>query len=95
MGSNTEKKPWTNIQNSYKIWSKEIKSNNFRYLKVVRAITKWAAIEKSQILLSQYWIFFSHFDGSNNILVDCIMDIMDDVNNIILLYKEYNMIVMI
>ena len=49
MGSNTEKKPWTNLQNSYKNLSKEIKSD-----KVGRAITKWEAIEKSPILLSQY-----------------------------------------
>ena len=55
MGSNTEKKPWTNLQNSYKNLSKEIKSDNFCYRKVGRAITKWGAIEKSSILLSQYW----------------------------------------
>ena len=54
MGSNTEKKPWTNLQNLYKNWSKEIKSDNFCYRKVGRAITKWGAIEKSPILLSQY-----------------------------------------
>ena len=28
MGSNTEKKPWTYLQNLYKNWSKEIKSDN-------------------------------------------------------------------
>ena len=50
MGSNTEKKPWTNIQNSYKNLSKEIKSDNFCYRKVGRAITKWGAIEKSPIM---------------------------------------------
>ena len=49
MGSNTEKKPWTNLQNSSKNWSKEIKSDNFCYCKVGRAITKWGAIEKSPI----------------------------------------------
>ena len=53
MGSNTEKKPWTNLQNLYKNLSKEIKSDNFCYRKVGRAITKWGAIEKSPILLSQ------------------------------------------
>ena len=47
MGSNTEKKPWTNLQKSYKNFSKEIKSDNFCYRKVGRAITKWGAIEKS------------------------------------------------
>ena len=52
MGSNTEKKPWTNLQNSYKNWSKDIKSDNFCYRKDGRAITKWGAIEKSRILLS-------------------------------------------
>ena len=55
MGSNTEKKQWTNQQNSYKNWSKENKSKNIGYCKVGRAITKWGAIEKSPILLSQYW----------------------------------------
>ena len=50
MGSNTEKKPWNNLQNSYKNLSKEIKSDNFCYRKVGRAMTKWGAIEKSLIL---------------------------------------------
>ena len=36
-------------------WSKEIKSDNFCYRKVGRAITTWGSIEKSPILLSQYW----------------------------------------
>ena len=54
MGSNTEKKPRTNLQNSYKNLSKEIKSDNFGYRKVGRAITKRGAKEKSPILLSQY-----------------------------------------
>ena len=49
MGSNTAKKPWTNLHNSYKNWSKEIKSDNFCYRKVGRAITKWGAIEKSPL----------------------------------------------
>ena len=78
---NTEKKPWTNLQNSYKNLSKEIKSDNFCYRKVGRAITNWAAIEKSPILLSQYWKNchlkgkknISHFDGNNNIFADCIL----------------------
>ena len=47
MGSNTEKKPWTNLQNSYKNWNKEIKSENFCHRKGERAITKWGAIEKN------------------------------------------------
>ena len=50
MGSNTENKPWTNLQNSYKNLSKDIKSDNFCYRKVGRAITKCGAIEKNQ-----YW----------------------------------------
>ena len=79
MGSNAEKKPWTNLQNAYKNWSKEIKSDNFYYHKVGRAITLWGAIEKSPILLSQYCKNYhflkitkiiSHFDGSNTIFVD-------------------------
>ena len=48
MESNTEKKPWTNLQNSYKYWSKEIKNDNFCYRKVGSAITKWGAIEKDK-----------------------------------------------
>ena len=56
--------------------SKEVKSDNFCYRKVGRAITKWGATEKSLILLSQYWknYYFdmvpkviSHFGGTNNI----------------------------
>ena len=46
MASNTEKKPWTNLQNSYKNLSKEIKSDNFCYRKVGRAITKWGSNRK-------------------------------------------------
>ena len=79
MGCNTEKKPWTNLQNSYTNWSEEIKSDNFCYHKVGRAITKWGAIEKTQLLRQQYlkfeWfdrtIIISYFDGSNNIFADC------------------------
>ena len=52
MGSNTEKKPWTNLQNLYKKWSKGIKSDNFCCHKVGRAITKSETIEKSPILLN-------------------------------------------
>ena len=61
MESNTEKKPWNNLQNSYKNWSKEIKSDNFCYRKVGRAITKWGAIlEKLPFLKgnknnSEFW----------------------------------------
>ena len=33
----------------------KIKSDNFCYRNVGRAITEWGAIEKSPILLSQYW----------------------------------------
>ena len=61
MGSNTE----TNLQNSYKNWSKEIKSDNFWYRKVGRAITKWGAIEK------RITTIISNFDGSKNIFADC------------------------
>ena len=44
MGSKTEKNSRTNVQNSYKDLIKEIKSDNFCYRKVGRAITKWGAI---------------------------------------------------
>ena len=54
MESNTEKKPLTKLQNRYKR-SKEFKIDNFCYRKVGREITKWGAMEKSPILLSQ-WI---------------------------------------
>ena len=74
MGSNTEKKPRTNLQNPYKNWSKEIKSDNFCYRKVERAITKWGAIEKSAFLRVTQII--SHFDGSNNIFDDCTVYIL-------------------
>ena len=47
MGSNIENKPWTNLKNSYKNLSKEIKSDNLCYRKVGRATTKWGAIDKS------------------------------------------------
>ena len=91
MGSNTEKKPWTNLQNSYKNLRKEIKSDNFCYRKVGRVITKWEAIEKSPILLSDYWknfhfqrvtIIISHFDGSNNIFADCMFNKIIDSNSL-------------
>ena len=36
------------------------KSDNLFYRKVGRAITKWGAMKKSPILLSQYWKNF-HF----------------------------------
>ena len=65
MGSNTEKKPWTNLQNLHKNLSKDIKSENFCYRKVERAITKWGAIEKSPILLSQY-LKITIFNGTKN-----------------------------
>ena len=42
------------ITNKKKL-SKRIKSDNFCYRKVGRGITKWGAIEKSPILLSQHW----------------------------------------
>ena len=44
MGSNTEKKPWTNLQNLHKNLSIEIKSDNCFYSKVGRSITKWEKI---------------------------------------------------
>ena len=64
--------------------SKGIKGENFCYHKAGRAIIKWGAIEKSPLLLSQYWENYhfkrvskiiSHFVGSNNIFSDCISSI--------------------
>ena len=52
MGSNTEKKPWTDLQNSYTFWSKKIKSDNFCYRKVGIAITKGGNREKSNIVIA-------------------------------------------
>ena len=75
MGSNTEKKQWTNLQHSYKNLSKEIKSNNFCYRKVGTAITKWGAIEISPLPFLKGKKIISYFDGSNNIFVDCIRSI--------------------
>ena len=59
MGSNTEKKPWTNLQNLYKNLSKEIKSDNFCYRKGGRAITKWRAIEKKLFRILMVALIFS------------------------------------
>ena len=50
--------------------------------KGLRVITLQGAIEKSTILLSQYWkngrldgnIIISYFGGSNNIFADCIIE---------------------
>ena len=47
MGSNTEKKPWTILQNLCKNLRKEIKSDNFSYRKIGREITNCGVIEKS------------------------------------------------
>ena len=38
-----------------KLKKKEIKSDNFCYRKVGRAISKWGVIKKSPIWLSEYW----------------------------------------
>ena len=40
---------FANVYKSVKERNKEIKSDNFRYRKVGRAIIKWGAIEKSPI----------------------------------------------
>ena len=71
-------------------YSNSWKSDNFKkraikkeaknwYQKGLRVITLQGAIEKSSILLSQYWknewldwtIIISYFGGSNNIFADC------------------------
>ena len=41
----------------------QVKSNNFCYCKVERAITNWGAREKSPILLLKYW---------KNVQIDCL-----------------------
>ena len=92
-GINTEKKPWTNLQNQYKKWNKDIKSNNFYYHKVERAITKCEAIKKSPILLSKYWknwqldstIIISYFGCTNNIFTDCIWIIISPLLDTIII----------
>ena len=38
-----------------KKWSKEVKSNNLCYRTFWKMVMKWGAIDKSSILLSQYW----------------------------------------
>ena len=71
MGSNTEKNPWTNLQNSCKNLSKEIKSDNFCYHKVGRMITKSnIAIPILKKLMMDGIIIISHFDGRNNIFAN-------------------------
>ena len=44
------------------------KERQLCYRKVGRAITKWGAIEKSSILLSQYWIN-EEFDSALKIIL--------------------------
>ena len=58
MESNSEKKPWINVQNWYKKSSKEDKSDNFNYRKVGSAITKSLSIEKSNFIVNQKLIRF-------------------------------------
>ena len=69
MGSNTKKKPCTNLQNLHENWSKEIKSENFCYRKVGRAITKWGAIEKKT--LDRALKTNPYLGGINKLFVDC------------------------
>ena len=57
MGSNTEKKPWTNLQNLYKNLSKGIKSDNFAIAKLEERLLNGEQYRKVPILLSQYWNF--------------------------------------
>ena len=68
MESNTEKKQWTNLQNSYKNLSKEIKSDKFCYRKVGRAMTKWG-VNRLPFLKGNKNYFA--FDDRNNIFADC------------------------
>jgi hypothetical protein len=55
MGSNTEKSYEPIYKTHTKIEAKRLRVTTFAIKKVGRAITKWGAIEKSPILLSQYW----------------------------------------
>ena len=50
MGSNTEKKPWTNLQNLYKNWSKNIKSDNLMGSNREKSNIAIAILEKLTIL---------------------------------------------
>ena len=58
------------------LFFQDIKSDNFRYRIIERAITKWGEIEKGPLLL--YYRFdrlpkiILHLGGTNNILVDFI-----------------------
>ena len=49
--SNREKKPRINIQIRYKILRTQVKSDSFCYCKFGKAITKWGAMEKSNIAI--------------------------------------------
>ena len=69
MESNSEKKPWINVQNWYKKSSKKDKSDNFSYRKVGSAITKSLAIEKSNFHSKPK--MNSLFGSINNICVCC------------------------
>ena len=87
----------SNLQNSYKNGSKEIKSDNFYYRKDGRAITKWGAKENSPILSNFIRVtkLISRFDGSNYIFADCITYILKYIgffiiqNTAIKKYKIY------
>ena len=83
MGSNTEKKPWTNLQNLYKNLSKGIKSDNVAR-KVGRAITKGGAIEKVQYCYRNIGTYpISHFNSTNFAQFFCNIYLIDnsDVNS--------------
>ena len=78
MGSKTEKKLLTNLRTRYKKMKKQVKSDNFYYCKVERAVIRGRAIEKRPILQTQCLknlqldgtIFIAYFEGTNNIFVD-------------------------
>ena len=72
MGSNTEEKSWSNVQNWYKNISKEVKSNNFCYRKLGRVITIWAALDKSHgFCLFVTYVGVYAVDGVSDILPCC------------------------
>ena len=61
MGSNTEKMPWINLQNSYKNWSKEIKSDNLMGSNreksniAIAILEKLSFLEGNKIYFAFWW----------------------------------------
>ena len=60
MGSNTEKKPWTNLQNSTIIEAKGLRATTF----AIAILEKLPFLKVNKII--------SYLDGSNNIFANCV-----------------------